>query len=78
MAPEVLRNAIRESNFLVFQSADVYSFGVILYEILTRKEPFEDDLQYSSIDGSFQFVIVSFTFYGPSITYIIILVVRSF
>lgn len=78
MAPEVLRNAIREPNFLVFQSADVYSFGVILYEILTRKEPFEDDLQYSSIDGSFQFVVVRFTFYGPSITYIIILVVRSF
>nr|XP_022325510.1 atrial natriuretic peptide receptor 1-like [Crassostrea virginica] len=50
VAPELLRNTYREPNYFVLQSSDVYSFGVIVYEILTRKEPFEDDLQSSSIE----------------------------
>ena len=66
VAPELLRNTYREPNYFVLQSSDVYSFGVIVYEILTRKEPFEDDLQSSSIEGwflSLQLIPISLKFY---------------
>lgn len=35
------------------QNADVYSFAIILYEILSRKEPFEDDLEFLPLEGMF-------------------------
>lgn len=35
-APEVLN----ESPNINFEAADVYSFGIILWEVLTRMEPF--------------------------------------
>lgn len=34
------------------QYADVYSFAVILYEILSRKEPFEDDQEFLTFKGN--------------------------
>ncbi|XP_061165071.1 atrial natriuretic peptide receptor 1-like [Saccostrea echinata] len=45
-APELLRNML----IPVQQSADVYSFGMIVYEIITRKEPFEDEMKFCSIE----------------------------
>ncbi|XP_061165072.1 atrial natriuretic peptide receptor 1-like [Saccostrea echinata] len=47
-APELLRNMRR--NTPVQQSADVYSFGMIVLEIITRKEPFEDEMKFCSIE----------------------------
>ncbi|XP_055996627.1 atrial natriuretic peptide receptor 1-like [Ostrea edulis] len=43
MAPELLRTPTTKRNVIEMQNADIYSFGIILYEILSRKEPFEDD-----------------------------------
>jgi serine/threonine protein kinase len=52
VAPEILRSAGRETDARALQCADVYSFGIIVYEILTRKEPFEDEMISHSIEGN--------------------------
>jgi serine/threonine protein kinase len=36
MAPEIIKGQ------MYTEKADVYAFGIILWEILTRKEPYED------------------------------------
>ncbi|XP_060064288.1 atrial natriuretic peptide receptor 1-like [Ylistrum balloti] len=46
MAPEHLRNF---PNRTVSHSGDVYSFGIILFEILTRHEPYEDELEHITV-----------------------------
>lgn len=48
LAPEVIRGKITQS-----QSADVYSFGIILYEMIGGEGPFGDGYSYTSteIDG---------------------------
>ncbi|XP_072028830.1 atrial natriuretic peptide receptor 1-like [Amphiura filiformis] len=38
-APEILRNAVVESS----RESDVYSAGIVIYEIITRNEPFESE-----------------------------------
>lgn len=34
------------------QMADVYSFGITMYEVITRKEPYEDDKKFWSLKGT--------------------------
>jgi serine/threonine protein kinase len=42
MSPEVLRGKP------LSEKADIYSYGIVLWEILTRKEPFEDHDSYNT------------------------------
>lgn len=53
MAPELLRKSTTTSDPLEMQCADVYSFGIIMYEVLSRKEPFEDDKEFLTLEGDF-------------------------
>ncbi|XP_069121985.1 atrial natriuretic peptide receptor 1-like [Argopecten irradians] len=46
VAPEHVRNL---PNKTVSHSGDVYSFGIMLFEILTRHEPYEDELEHANI-----------------------------
>ncbi|XP_065929504.1 atrial natriuretic peptide receptor 1 isoform X2 [Magallana gigas] len=50
MAPELLRKSTTTSDHLEMQCADVYSFGIIMYEVLSRKEPFEDDKEFLTLE----------------------------
>ncbi|XP_061182968.1 atrial natriuretic peptide receptor 1-like [Saccostrea echinata] len=50
VAPELLRKPKVERDVLEMQYADIYSFGIILYEILSRKEAFEDDKEFLSFE----------------------------
>ena len=53
VAPELIRLQTANRNVTEMQNADVYSFAIILYEILSRKEPFEDDLEFLPLEGMF-------------------------
>ena len=46
-APEVLRGKCNVS-----QAADVYSYSIIMFEVLTRMAPFELDLDLLTVKGS--------------------------
>lgn len=46
MAPEVLQNKPYD------ESADVYSFGIVLWELYTREEPFKDLQSFATMVDS--------------------------
>ncbi|XP_056014971.1 atrial natriuretic peptide receptor 1-like [Ostrea edulis] len=50
VAPELLRKSVTKTDITEMQCADVYSFAIILYEVLSRKEPFEDDRYFLTLD----------------------------
>ncbi|XP_061177003.1 atrial natriuretic peptide receptor 1-like [Saccostrea echinata] len=50
LAPEILRKFSSKREIWEMQSADIYSFGIIMYEILSRKEPFEDDKDFLTLE----------------------------
>lgn len=52
VAPEAIRQQNAVKSIQEMQYADVYSFAVILYEILSRKEPFEDDQEFLTFKGN--------------------------
>ncbi|XP_048756173.2 atrial natriuretic peptide receptor 1-like [Ostrea edulis] len=49
-APELLRKSVTKTDITGMQCADIYSFGILLYEVLSRKEPFEDDRDFLTLD----------------------------
>ncbi|XP_033760364.1 LOW QUALITY PROTEIN: atrial natriuretic peptide receptor 1-like [Pecten maximus] len=51
VAPEHLRNLPNRTSS---HGGDVYSFGIILFEILTRHEPYEDELEHASVSDVLQ------------------------
>ena len=52
MAPELLRPSSINIRRCDMQAADVYSFAMIVYEISTRKYPFEDEMEKLTATGS--------------------------
>ena len=54
-APELLpESGSRKNRFKKTQTGDVYSYGIILWEILTRDEPYQDHLEPKGTEREFR------------------------
>ena len=58
IAPEILRNHPSRE---ITQSADVFSFSIILYEMCTRSEPYISEPWYIILAGKFIRKIINST-----------------
>nr|XP_022308211.1 atrial natriuretic peptide receptor 2-like [Crassostrea virginica] len=66
IAPEILRK--EQLSDTEMQMADVYSFGITMYEVITRKEPYEDDKKFWSLKEILEKLkVVGGTQFRPSV-----------
>ena len=63
-APEHLRHSMPHSGS---QPGDVYSFGIVLGEIVTREAPYETELGYLELERRYRLVLVFYPRLGRSL-----------